>query len=210
MKERKPGDEFAFITDRAREAGAVEARIIPAERIIVEDRVRLKCRAGCPSYGKYLTCPPHAPAPEEFRRALREYRAALIVKFASSARLDESVRCCTLRSLYDPEAPQGRKDAALRFMKELADEGARLHRVMLELEQAAFSAGFPFALATIAGSCRLCGTCNAAGCCNHPTMSRFPPEALGINVVKTAEGAGMPIRFPAPENPDRIAILLID
>jgi predicted metal-binding protein len=42
------------------------------------------------------------------------------------------------------------------------------------------------------------------------TMRRFAPEAVGINVIKTAEDAGMPIRFPAPEVPERMAILLIE
>jgi predicted metal-binding protein len=41
-------------------------------------------------------------------------------------------------------------------------------------------------------------------------MKRYAPEALGINVAKTTADAGMPIRFPAQENPERIAVLLID
>jgi predicted metal-binding protein len=83
---------------------------------------------------------------------------------------------------------------------------------MLDLEKAAFNAGYPFALTTICGpGSRLCETCNVQeGKCIHPTMKRFAPEALGINVMKTSENAGMPISCPAPENPERIAILLID
>jgi len=41
-------------------------------------------------------------------------------------------------------------------------------------------------------------------------MKRFAPEALGINVAKTAADAGMPIHFPALNNPERVAILLIN
>jgi predicted metal-binding protein len=41
-------------------------------------------------------------------------------------------------------------------------------------------------------------------------LKRFAPEALGINVMKTTEHAGMPISWPAAQNPERIAVLLID
>lgn len=204
-------EKFRFLADRAREAGAADARIIPADRIVVEDRVRLKCLSGCPSYGKYLTCPPHAPDVEEFRKYLRDYRVALLVKFKSPACMDESIRSCILRSLFDPKAPPEQNENATRFMKELSKNSRHIHKIMLDLEQAAFSTGYPFAVTTICGACGQCETCNTAtGTCNHPTLRRFNPEGLGINVVKTAADAGMPIRFPAPNYPERIAILLID
>jgi predicted metal-binding protein len=210
-KSKTKTDEFGFLMDKAREAGAADVRIIAADGIIVEDRVRLKCRSGCPSYGKYLTCPPHAPEIEDFRQYLRDYRTALLVKFKSTAYLDDSIRSCLFSSLFDPGAQPAQKEKAARFMKENSDNSRYIHRIMLDLERAAFNAGYPFAVTTICGACGLCETCNiATGICNHPTMKRFSPEGLGINVVKTTANAGMPIRFPAPDNPGRIAILLID
>lgn len=204
-------EKFRFLADKAKEAGAADARIIPADGIVVEDRVGLKCRSGCPSYGKYLTCPPHALAIEEFRNSLRDYHVALLVKFKSPAYLDASIRNCIISSLFDPGAEPAKKEKALAFMKELSGNSRTIHRIMLDLEKAAFNAGYPFAVTTICGACGLCETCNVAtGICNRPTMKRFSPEGLGINVVKTAADAGMPIRFPAPEHPERIAILLID
>ncbi len=212
MKKSGTGTEkFRFLADKAREAGAEDARIVPADGIVIEDRVRLKCRSGCPSFGKYLTCPPHAPDIEDVRNYLKDYHSALLVKFKSTAYLDESIRSCILSSLFDPGAQPAQKEEATRFMKEISKNSRHIHRIMLDLEKAAFNAGYPFAVTTICGSCGLCETCNVAtGVCNHPTMMRFSPEALGINVVKTAADAGMPIRFPAPDNPERIAILLID
>jgi predicted metal-binding protein len=204
-------EEFRFLADKALEAGAADARIIATDRIIVEDRVRLKCWSGCPSYGKYLTCPPHVPEIEEFRRYLQNYRAALLVKFKSTAYLDDSIRYCLLSSLFDPGAQPAQKEKAMRFMKENSGNSRYIHGIMLDLEKTAFNAGYPFAVTTICGACGLCETCNTAtGICNHPTTRRFSPEGLGINVVKTAANAGMPIHFPAPGNPERIAILLID
>ena len=204
-------EKFRFLTDMARQAGARDALINPADAIVVENRVRLKCISGCPSYGKNLTCPPHAPEIEEFRNFLKDYTAALIVKFESPAVLDDSIRSCILSSLFDPGAEPVRKEKSLRFMQELAGHSRQIHLIMLDLEHEAFNAGYPFAITTICGSCSLCDPCNiAGGICNRPTMRRFTPEGLGINIVKTAENAGIPIRFPAPENPERIAILLID
>ncbi|PKL67819.1 MAG: hypothetical protein CVV28_03580 [Methanobacteriales archaeon HGW-Methanobacteriales-1] len=44
-------------------------------------------------------------------------------------------------------------------------------------------------------------------------MSRFAAEAMGINMLKTAENAGMELKFCTEDNPTPItpmAILLID
>lgn len=59
--------EFDFLRTLALNLGATEARVIPAEEIVVENRVVLKCRVGCDDYGKKLTCPPFTPKVDEFR-----------------------------------------------------------------------------------------------------------------------------------------------
>jgi predicted metal-binding protein len=213
MKNPEPyGEKFRFLADKAREAGAADARIIPASGIVVEDRVRQKCRMGCSEYGKYLTCPPYAPPVEDFRKSLGDYQYALLVKFNSETEFAEEIRYSFLQILIDPSAPEESKKSAVAFIGAYLAETRNLHRVMLDLEKTAFNAGFPFALTTICGpGCRLCETCNVQeGRCTRPTMMRFTPEGLGINVVKTAADAGMAIHFPALHNPERVAILLID
>jgi len=203
--------KFQFLVNEALAAGAAGAKIIPADTIAVENRVRMKCSSGCPSYGKSLACPPYAMTPDEFRACLSEYTAALIVKFRSAAVFGPDIRSCYLRARYDPGAPPEQKESAERFRREISEHNRELNRIMLGLERTAFNAGFPFAVATACDTCGLCEKCNTEnGCCNHPTLRRFAPEALGINVIQTAEDAGMPIRFPAPEVPERIAILLIE
>ncbi len=68
---------------------------------------------------------------------------------------------------------------------------------MLELERQPFNEGYTFALAFVNGSCRLCETCNTkGGICLHPTRARIPEQAVGINLIKTAERAGITISFP--------------
>jgi len=54
--------QFDFLKDLALELGASAAKVIPANEIIVENRVVLKCRVGCKHYGKTLICPPHSPS----------------------------------------------------------------------------------------------------------------------------------------------------
>ena len=61
-------EKFDFLRTLALEMGAVDAKIIPANKVVVEDRIVLKCKVGCSHYGKTLACPPYTPTPEEFRK----------------------------------------------------------------------------------------------------------------------------------------------
>lgn len=204
-------EKFNFLKKTSLELGAIDVKVIPASMIFVEDRVTLKCRAGCVGYGKKLTCPPHVPTPEEFRRILGEYSYALLVKFKSPARTDGDV----VRSIYkywlDPDAPVDKKEKASKFWDDYFDYSRKIHLSMLELEKTAFNAGYTFAIAFVNGSCRLCEKCNVEkGICIHPNMARIPEHAVGINMKKTAEEAGMALKFPIEGNPEPMAVLLID
>jgi predicted metal-binding protein len=211
MTQGRTPQTFAFLCDAARLLGAAEAKVIPASDIVVENRVTLKCQAGCIGYGKKLTCPPHVPTPDEFRKILSEYQYALLVKFISPANAETDVICSIYRYWLDPGAPSDKKEAASKFWKDHFNGTGAFAPMMLELERTAFNAGNPFALAFVNGSCRLCETCNVkGGICVHPTQARIPEHAVGVNMVKTAKKAGMPIRFPVQRHPELMALLLID
>ncbi|MDD1729085.1 MAG: DUF2284 domain-containing protein, partial [Methanospirillum sp.] len=97
------------------------------------------------------------------------------------------------------------------FMQEYMDGNTDRMETMLKLEKTAFNAGYTFALALVNGSCRLCKTCNIKeGICLHPTRARIPEHAVGINMKKTAELAGMPIQFPVSGYAEPMALLLVD
>jgi len=66
--------------DLAVQLGAVDAKVIRADQIVVKDWVRWKCRFGCDIYGKSLMCPPYTPTPEETRALLKEYEYALLFR----------------------------------------------------------------------------------------------------------------------------------
>jgi predicted metal-binding protein len=64
---------------RAKELGAIEAKIISVKSIVTAEWVRLKCQFGCDGHGQSLTCPPYSPTPKETRKALSFYKVALLV-----------------------------------------------------------------------------------------------------------------------------------
>jgi len=204
-------DRFAFLEKTAKDLGAIDAKAISASQVFVENRIPLKCRTGCIGYGKKLTCSPFVPTADEFRKILSEYRYALLVKFSSPANTEPDIICSIYKYWLDPDAPPEKKEKADTFWKEYLGENKRILLAMLELEKTAFNAGYTLALALTNDSCRLCENCNVEkGVCVHPTMARIPEHAVGVNMKKTAEEAGMAIKFPVSGNPTPMALLLID
>ena len=185
--------------------------MIPAEDIVVENRVVLKCRFGCDDYGKKLTCPPFVPKVDEFRKMLKDYKHAMIVKFKSPADADADVSRNLLRSQYDSDMSRDIREKASKFWSDWKGDKKRILLAVLELEKAAFNKGYTLAVGFTSGSCGLCEKCNLqAGTCLHATMARIPEHAVGINMKKTTEKAGIPITFPINKKPEPTALLLID
>ena len=85
MKSEAELTTFVFIKDLALELGASAAKVVPANEIVIENRVVLKCRVCCKHYGKTLMCPPYSPSVDDFRKVLSEYSYALVLKFKSKA-----------------------------------------------------------------------------------------------------------------------------
>lgn len=203
--------DFSYLTKKAKQLGAVEAKVIPASSVVVEDRVRLKCVTGCDDYGLKFCCPPHAPSVDEFRKMLKDYRYALFLKFETSVEAGEDTTLNIMRHMYDPDVPVSTKEKAQSYYARWLVEAKKILLAVLELEKAAFDHGCAFAVGFMAGSCMLCTKCDtSANACTHPTMMRFPEHAVGINMIKTAKNAGSPIAFPVRGKPEATALLLID
>ncbi len=207
---KKRPNKFSFLIERAKSLGAVQAEIISPNKIAVENRVLLKCRTGCQSYGQKLTCPPFTPGPDEFRKMLKEYRHILIVKFKGDAEADETVGRSLLKNQYSPDVSPEVKEQTKTFWNVWNSNKKQFLFSMLELEKAAFNAGYTFALTTTVGSCALCEKCNVEGKCVHPTMARYPEHALGVNVKKTLAAIGWTLHFPFEKHPEGIGMMLID
>lgn len=72
-----PADEE--ILAKAKELGAIDAAIVPSQKIVVAHWVRLKCMYGCNDYGKWRTCPPYTPDADLMKKILKEYSKVLLM-----------------------------------------------------------------------------------------------------------------------------------
>ncbi len=187
----------------AKRLGAMSAAILPASSIVVDERVRLKCIAPrCENYGRHLMCPPNLMPLEEFKRALRNYRIALVVQFQSkSDSLDK---------------PNSKLNA--RLTRRMAKTGSgleeqnRLHSIVNDLERYAFKRGYYLATGLIGSDCALCEKCVGVGrgACRRPFEARPSMQAMGIDVLKTSKAAGLKVSFSSKEKVSWTGLLLIE
>ncbi len=209
-------DVYKPLEKVALEKGCPEAKVVPVDKVVVEDRVRLRCMVGCPHYGKGLRCPPYTPSVDEFRKMLNDYSFVMVVKLkpreiseevlAQYAVKDGKTRLWDQDSSINDSTGNIKSDFVKHYESSLMD--------LLELERAAFKSGYVFATVFFAGRCLLCEECNVDEAkCLNPSMARPSAEAMGINMMKTAENAGMNLKFDTGDKLSSMtpmAILLID
>ena len=176
--------------------GISRAAIISAKDIIVDDRVRWKCKYPvCFGYNSSILCPPHTPPAEECKRIIHSFRYAIIFQH------DVPVKDFT-------EGPVGNH---FRRINEVADQ----------VEQWANSMGYRQAVGFQAGMCTEFQSCMTTkgsnptdrtpdskkvrtdtitadfGCavlqgnrCRHPLHVRPSMEAMAIDVIGTVMPLG--------------------
>ncbi len=204
-------EKFEFLRKMALEMGAVDAKIITADKISVEERVVLKCRVGCTHYGKTLACPPYTPTAEKFRKIVSEYSYALFMKFKSHAKADAKLAKHLSKAETDPTVPQDIKEKMQRFWTAWKDDKVKMLSVVLDLEKAAMSKGYPLVIGFVSGYCQLCEKCTLdRNTCVNPTKVRYSEEGVGVNVQATAKNAGIKFTYPFDKNPESFALILID
>jgi predicted metal-binding protein len=204
-------EKFEFLRKRALERGAVDAKIITTNKIIVENRIVLKCKVGCPNYGKTLACPPYTPTAEEFRKIVSEYSYAVFMKFESKAKADAEISSYLSKAENDPNIPQEIKGKVQKFWAAWKADKLEMLSVVHTLEKAAMSKGYPLAIGLVSGYCQLCEKCTLdRSSCVYPTKVRYSEEAVGVNVQATANNAGIEAKFPFDKNPASFALILID
>lgn len=203
-------ESLDFLRKQAVGLGAAEAKIIPVEKIVIEDRVVFKCKLGCEKYGKTLACPPYAPTPEEFRKIVSEYNYALFMKFKTQVKGDSEL-IKYLSKTDDPSVPAEMKAKVAKFWSAWKDEMNKLLDIVHKLEKVAAKEGYLLAVGLVSGACQLCEKCNVEkGICIHPTLKRYSEEGVGVNVKATAEKTGIKFTLPFDKNPETFALLLID
>jgi len=181
----------------ARKLGATNAVSFNAKSVVVDERVRLKCRVPiCDDYGLNLMCPPNVMSVQEFREVLAKYSNAILIQIESLVpdEIKEEIQEAEdVAALYKSGRFLG------GYKKHFDPVKVKLHRIVHKVEAQAFAFGYRFAVGFIAGSCKLCAECvamNQHGPCRHPFRARPSMEAVGIDVFKTAENAGLPFDIP--------------
>lgn len=175
-----------------RKRGASAALLIDTSSIVVDERVRLKCRVPvCDSYRKNLMCPPYVPSVAEFRETLSLYSKGILLQVTAELKKD-----ITGKAAADVFLP-----------------AKKLHALVNFAEKKAFSDGFYFAAGFIGGCCRLCDECAAVhggSHCRFPFSARPSMEAMGIDVIATLGKAGIAVSFPVIDTVTWTGLLLIE
>lgn len=159
------------------ELGAADVRIITADRVIIDERVRMKCSyPKCMFYGTNAHCPPHALALDEVRKVVSRYHYGLFTRLEVSSE--------------EFAGPAVARNGARRGF-------TRTHDLVTKLESAAFYDGYHLAVGFACGPCKLvfCPTedCRAlvtGGTCRHPARARGSMECAGMDVFTMAAQAG--------------------
>ncbi len=211
MSNKANAEKYQFLTKLALEKGAADAKILPTSKVVVENRVVLKCKVGCPHYGKTLACPPYTPSAEEFRKIVSEYSYAMFMKFTTSATADPEVYKHLMTYENDPELSKEIKEKAAKFWQNWKDSKRLMLQSFVDLEKAAMNKGYSLAISFVSGHCQLCDKCSTdTKICKHPDLMRMSEDAIGVNVKKTAVNAGIEYKFPFTNSADSFALLLID
>jgi predicted metal-binding protein len=204
-------EKYQFLAKLALEKGAADAKIISADKVVVEDRVVLKCKLGCNHYGKTLACPPYTPSAEEFRKIVGEYSYVMFMKFTSTAQAEPEVLAKLMVAETDLTVSKEIKEKAAKFWQDWKDDKRKMLQTVVDLEKAAMNKGYSLAVSFVSGHCQLCEKCNTeTRICRNPNLARWSEDAVGVNVKKTAANAGITVTFPFAKTPESFALLLID
>lgn len=183
--DRKLKELLAF----AKKKGASYAKVVDAREVVTDPRVRLKCSVPrCSSYGRNLMCPPDLMSVEEFTRILTLYKKAILLQVETDMDSSDKSSGVLDRSLCEE----------LDKVTDSAKWQKTLHRLVNSVETQAFKQGFYLAAGLTGGECCLCADCvtvQSGKPCSHPFEARPSMEAMGIDVIKTCEKAGMPVRL---------------
>ena len=183
--------------------GCTDARVLPADRVIVDERVTAKCSLPkCSGWGTSVHCPPYAMKPEQTRLLVSKYRYCVF---------------------YTKECPPSEMDLTLDRAP-VHEIRRRLYETCARIESTAFYDGYHLALGFWEGACRAlfcpgqpCAALQPGQACRAPLKARSSMEAVGIDSMVMAAGVGWDIypcgRSVKPEDVPfvrRMGLVLID
>jgi predicted metal-binding protein len=152
----------------AKEFGAADSKIIAADRVLFDERVRMKCRVPrCHLYGSSPNCPPHTPDIDTMKKTMKKYRWAVLVK-------------------YDvPDTSDFVEQK--KWLKGHEKHQRKIHDIVSAIESIAFNDGYYFSVGFSAGGCKT-ALCSGMACqfldsgrCRFPLKARPSMEGVGID-----------------------------
>ena len=199
--------DLSVLCEEAKKLGAIDAKAIKSSDIIVDLRVTVKCRVPlCAYYGNSLMCPPHVMSASEFQEILTKYAYAVLVQVEVSVPeevIQAAKKADNLAELFGDK----------NYVKSMLSRAKELGEVVNKIEAISFNLGYRFAAGFSGGTCTLCDECvtkNPGEPCRHPFEARPAMEAVGIDVVKTAERAGFKLVAPTMDKLVVYGMVLVD
>jgi predicted metal-binding protein len=198
--------DIMFLCHRAEELGASQAIPLPAKDVVVDERVLLKCIAPlCAHYGRDFLCPPNVLPVSRFKEILERYHRTILIKV-------------DIPSASQVNSPGGKEGKQSQLPREKHEDSfktskMKLYEIIGQLEATCLEKGYYLAAGLVAGSCSLCEECVGVGSglpCRHPFQARPSMEAMGIDVLATAEKAGLHLDFAQDMGRSWIGLLLVD
>lgn len=203
--------DLKILCKLSKELGATNAKSFNAKGVIVDERVRLKCVIPpCDDYGLNLMCPPYVMSVQECREVFSKYEWAVLIQIEAPITTEMKSH---IQDAGDVMALYKSKKFRDIYKKAFDSVRLKLHTIVNKVEAKAAMLGYRFATGFKAGPCRLCPEC-IVKCsnqiCRRPYQSRPSMEAVGIDVFKTAENAGLPFVFPAKNKAVWNGLILIN
>jgi predicted metal-binding protein len=132
----------------AKKLGATKAVSFNADDVIVDERVRLKCRVPiCDDYGLNLMCPPNVMSVQEFRQTLARYSEAILIQF--EAQIPPEMRE-EITKAEDVSALYKRREFIDSYRRNFDPIKMKLHKTVHKVEAQTFSMGYRFQQASSA------------------------------------------------------------
>jgi predicted metal-binding protein len=217
--EKRFEDYLESLCQKAIELGAAEAAALEASDIVVDERAALKCRVPvCPYYGVSLMCPPNIMPVTEFKRIVKLYRGAVLIKVINNYQVApmEAADRNSLSGLWQiagstsgAAKPGG---AIASYLQAIRQGQGMLYDIIDQIESLCLKAGYTFTAGLSAGSCSLCEQCVGVSSglpCRHPFRARPSIEGLGVDAIATARKAGITLGFNQ-QNTSWVGLVLVD
>jgi len=174
-------EDLEGLRRKALELGATDAKVITAEQVIIDERVRMKCTyPKCAAYGTNAHCPPYAPDLETARKVVSRYQYGILYTIVVPS-----------EAYAGPVA--AKEKLYVRPMKDL-------NSMASEIEADAFYQGYYFALAFSSGPCKPvfcpgveCSALTAGKGCRARMRARGSMEGFGMDAYGMAVRAGWDI-----------------